>query len=173
MRRTGPRVTDHMQTNFLVDKRRIQSYNPVSFRGDHLKGLHEGGRTMARRPTDGPTEAELEVLSALWERGPSTVNEVNEALNAIRPTGKTTTLKIMQIMVEKGILARDESVRPQVFRPRQSKEKTQARLVRRLLQRAFDGSAAQLVLRVLSDHDASEEELAEIRRMLDEMEDKG
>jgi predicted transcriptional regulator len=128
---------------------------------------------MARRRTDGPTEAELEILTVLWERGPSTVNEANEALNAIRPTGKTTTLKIMQIMLEKGILLRDESVRPQVYRPRQSKEKTQAKLVRRLLQRAFDGSAAQLVLRALSDHDASGEELAEIRRMLDGMEDRG
>jgi predicted transcriptional regulator len=128
---------------------------------------------MARRPTDGPTEAELEVLSVLWDRGPSTVSEVNEALNAVRLTGKTTTLKIMQIMVEKGILVRDASVRPQVFRPRQSKEKTQAGLVRRLLQRAFGGSAAQLVLRVLSDHKASEEERAEIRRLLEEAEGKG
>jgi predicted transcriptional regulator len=128
---------------------------------------------MARRPTDGPTEAELEVLNVLWDRGPSTVSEVNETLNAVRPTGKTTTLKIMQIMLEKGILARDESVRPQVYRPRQSKEKTQAKLVRRLLRRAFDGSAAQLVLRALSDHNATGEELAEIRHMLDEMEDGG
>ncbi|NLW49706.1 MAG: BlaI/MecI/CopY family transcriptional regulator [Candidatus Brocadiaceae bacterium] len=128
---------------------------------------------MARRPTDGPTEAELEVLSVLWERGPSTVNEVNEAVNALRPTGKTTTLKIMQIMLEKGMLARDESVRPQVYRPRQPKEQTQARLVRRLMKRAFDGSAAQLILRVLSEHRASEQELAEIRRLLDEMEDEG
>ena len=128
---------------------------------------------MARRPTDGPTEAELEVLSVLWERGPSTVNEVNEAVNALRPTGKTTTLKIMQIMLEKGMLARDESVRPQVYRPRQPKEQTQARLVRRLMKRAFDRSAAQLILRVLSEHRASEQELAEIRRLLDEMEDEG
>jgi BlaI family penicillinase repressor len=128
---------------------------------------------MARRRTDGPTEAELEVLSVLWERGPSTVNGVNEAVNALRPTGKTTTLKIMQIMLEKGMLARDESVRPQVYRPRQPKEKTQARLVQRLLKRAFDGSAAQLVLRVLSEHHASEQELAEIRRLLDDMEDEG
>ena len=128
---------------------------------------------MARRRTDGPTEAELEVLSVLWERGPSTVNEVNEAVNTLRPTGMTTTLKIMQIMLEKGLLARDESVRPQVYRPRQPKEKTQARLVKGLLKRAFDGSAAQLVLRVLSEHSASEQELAEIRRMLDDMEDEG
>ena len=128
---------------------------------------------MARRRTDGPTEAELEVLNVLWERGPSTVNEVNEAINALRPTGMTTTLKIMQIMLEKGLLARDQSVRPQVYRPCQPKEKTQAKLVQRLVRRAFDGSAAQLVLCVLSEHRASEQELAEIRRLLDEMEDEG
>jgi len=109
----------------------------------------------------------------LWERGPSTVNDVNDAINALRPTGKTTTLKIMQIMLEKGMLARDERVRPQVYRPRQPKETTQARLVQRLMKRAFDGSAAQLVLRVLSEHRASDKELAEIRRLLDEMEDEG
>jgi predicted transcriptional regulator len=128
---------------------------------------------MARRPTDGPTEAELEILNVLWDRGPSTVSEVNEVLNEVRTTGKTTTLKIMQIMIDKGILVRDESVRPQVYRPRQSKGKTQAKLVRRLLRRAFDGSAAELVLRVLSDRRTSAEDLAEIRGILDEMEGQG
>ncbi len=125
---------------------------------------------MARRPTQGPTEAELEILSVLWQRGPSTVREVNEELNRRQPTGQTTTLKHMQIMLAKGLLVRDESVRPQVYRPKLSKEKTQSRLVRQLLNRAFDGSAAQLVVRALSAEGASQEELAEIRRLLDEME---
>jgi len=125
---------------------------------------------MARRPTTGPTEAELEILMVLWERGPSTVREVNEALNLKQPTGHTTTLKFMQIMTEKGLLLRDESVRPQVYRPRLSKEKTQRKLVKDLLKRAFDDSAAQLVLRALTTGSPTEKELAEIRRLLDEME---
>ena len=125
---------------------------------------------MARRPTNGPTDAELEILTVLWERGPSTVREVNESVNLKQPTGYTTTLKLMQIMTEKGLVVRDESVRPQVFRPRSSKEKTQRRLLRDLLNRAFDGSAAQLVVQALSTDSATAEELAEIRRLLDEME---
>lgn len=125
---------------------------------------------MARRATRGPTEAELEVLAVLWDRGPSTVREVNEVLDAKKPTGYTTTLKHMQLMTEKGLLVRDESMRPQVYRPALSKEKTQKRLVKELLKRAFDGSAAQLVLRALATEEARSEELAEIRELLDEME---
>jgi len=125
---------------------------------------------MARRKTTGPTEAELEILLVLWGRGPSTVRQVNEALDRQRPTGYTTTLKLMQIMTEKGLLVRDESVRPQVFRPRVSKERTQGKLLNDLLKRAFDGSAAQLILRALATQSASPEELAEIRRLVEEME---
>ena len=127
---------------------------------------------MARRPTKGPTEAELEILAVLWDRGPSTVREVNEALNLKRPTGYTTALKLMQIMTEKGLVLRDESSRSHVYRPRFSKEKTQKALVKNLLNRAFDGSAAQLVLRALSAQDATPEELARIRGVLDDMEEK-
>ena len=128
---------------------------------------------MGRRKAKGPTEAELEILRVLWERGPSTVREVNEAIDAVQPTGYTTTLKLMQLMVEKGLLVRDESVRPQVFRPREAKEKTQRALVGNLVREAFAGSAAQLVLRALDARKASREELAEIRRALDEMEGGG
>lgn len=125
---------------------------------------------MARRPTTGPTDAELEILQVLWDRGPSSVRDVNTELCRRRPTGQTTTLKLMQIMVEKGLLARDESVRPQVFQPRSSKEATQRTLVKDLLKRAFDGSAAQLVVRALSARKASAAELEEIRRLLEEIE---
>ena len=128
---------------------------------------------MGRRKAKGPTEAELEILRVLWERGPSTVRAVNEGVGAVRPTGYTTTLKLMQLMVEKGLLVRDESVRPQVFRPREAKEKTQRTLVGNLVREAFAGSAAQLVLRALDERKASREELAEIRRALDEMEGGG
>ena len=124
---------------------------------------------MARRKTTGPTEAELEILCVLWQRGPGTVRQVNRALNETRPTGYTTTLKLMQIMLEKGLLVRDETVRPQVYRPAASKERTQGRLLKDLMQRAFDGSAAELVLRALATQQASPEDLAEIRRAIDEM----
>jgi BlaI family transcriptional regulator, penicillinase repressor len=125
---------------------------------------------MGRRPANGPTGAELEILTVLWGRGPSTVRQVNEQLNAERRTGQTTTLKLMQIMIEKGLLARDESVRPQVYRPQASRDVVQGRLIGDLMKRAFDGSTAQLVLRALSTQQASAQERAEIRRLLDEME---
>ena len=125
---------------------------------------------MARRPTTGPTDAELEILQVLWQRGPSTVREVNAQLSRRRPTGQTTTLKLMQIMVDKGLLLRDESVRPQLFRPAADKATTQRTLVRDLLHRAFDGSAAQLVVQALSSKRASARELQEIRRLLSDME---
>ncbi len=125
---------------------------------------------MGKRPSRGPTNAELKILRVLWQRGPSTVREVNDELNTVHPTGKTTTLKFMQIMTEKGLLTRKESVRPQIYRPKFSEEAVQGRLVGDLLKRAFDGSAAQLVLRALSTQQASPEELAAIRLTLDEME---
>jgi len=125
---------------------------------------------MGRRPTNGPTGAELEILTVLWQRGPSTVRQVNEQINVERRTGKTTTLKLMQIMIEKGLLARDESVRPQVYRPKTSRDAVQGRLIGDLMKRAFDGSTAQLVLRALSTQQATPQDRAEIRRLLDEME---
>lgn len=124
---------------------------------------------MARRPTRGPTEAELEILSVLWDRGPTTVREVNGVLDAKKPTGYTTTLKLLQLMHEKGLVLRDESSRSHIYRPRFSKEKTQKKLIKELLRRAFDGSAAELVLRALSTEEASPEELAEIRDVLDKI----
>ena len=123
---------------------------------------------MARRASNTPTEGELEILRVLWADGPSTVRQVNEALNQSKPTGYTTTLKLMQIMLGKGLLRRDESQRPQVYAPAASKDRTQRQLVRDLLERVFDGSAGQFALQVLSTKRASPEELAAIRRLLDE-----
>jgi predicted transcriptional regulator len=128
---------------------------------------------MARRPARGPTEAELEILQALWEKSSATVGQVNEVIGRLRPTGYTTTLKLMQIMTEKGLLVRDDAKRPHLYRPASSKEKTQRKLVKDLLNRAFDGSAAQLVLRALSTQEATPEELEKIRRVLDELEGEG
>lgn len=120
------------------------------------------------RPLPRPTDAELDILRVLWERGPSTVRQVHEALAATRDTGYTTTLKLMQIMAEKGLVTRDERARTHVYTARGSQESTQRQLVSDLVARAFGGSAAELVLRALSSHKTSDEELREIRRLIDD-----
>jgi predicted transcriptional regulator len=121
---------------------------------------------MPRRPR--PTEAELAILGVLWTRGPSTVRQVNDALSASRETGYTTTLKLMQIMAEKGLVTRDESDRTHVYTARGSQGETQRALVSDLVDRAFGGSAAALVLQALQSGDTSPQELAEIERLIDD-----
>jgi BlaI family penicillinase repressor len=118
----------------------------------------------------GPTAAELEILQVLWEYGPSTVGFVNEKLNEKRKVGYTTTLKIMQIMSEKALVERDEAKRAHVYSASHSAEKIEKRMVSDLIDRAFQGSTSRLVMHALATKQASEEELAEIRRLLDEME---
>ena len=117
-----------------------------------------------------PTDAELAILRALWRRGPSTVRQVLESLNQDRETGYTTALKLLQIMTEKGLVERDETERTHVYRARLTKEQTQRQLVGDLLDKAFGGSASQLVLQALATKPASADELAQIRRLLDELE---
>jgi predicted transcriptional regulator len=117
-----------------------------------------------------PTEAELAILQVLWERGPSTVRDVTEALQEQRGTGYTTILKLMQIMTEKGLVVRDESKWSHVYEAAVPAQQTQRQLVRDLLDRAFRGSAQQLVVQALSAKRATRQELAEIRRMIDELE---
>jgi len=119
-----------------------------------------------------PTEAELELLGVMWERGPLTVREVHEGV-AGKGTGYTTTLKILQKMAEKGLVRRDESQRSHVYEPAVAAERTQRLLVRDLVKRAFGGSAGRLVVQALSEKKATTDELAEIRRLLDEMEGRG
>lgn len=114
-----------------------------------------------------PTPAELEILSILWQHGPATVRQVHAAMNPSRRTGYTTVLKLMQIMADKGLVDRDESERAHVYRPRLKQEETQRRLVDELLDRAFGGSAAELVMQALSRKPASREELRAIRDLLD------
>lgn len=114
-----------------------------------------------------PTPAELEILSLLWEHGPSTVRDVQERMELQRPTGYTTVLKLLQIMTDKGLVRRDEADRTHVYHPRLSQEQTQRQLVRDLVDRAFGGSSSQLVLQALSAKRASAEELVEIRQLLD------
>ena len=118
------------------------------------------------RPLPRPTDAERAILRVLWDRGPSTVRHVHEALAGSRETGYTTTLKLMQIMAEKGLVTRDESSRTHVYDARVSRDVTQRQLVSDLLDRAFGGSAAALVLQALSAQPASSRELAEIQRLI-------
>lgn len=125
---------------------------------------------MGKSQTQRPTGAELAILRVLWERGPSTVREVADAVQKERGTGYTTTLKLMQIMTDKGLVTRDESNRSHVYRAALAQSATQRQLVRDLLDRAFGGSAQQLVLHALSAKRAKPEELAEIRKLLDKME---
>lgn len=116
-----------------------------------------------------PTEAELKILQVLWRRGASTVREVHDALEE-RGTGYTTVLKQMQVMTEKGLLARNERYRSHVYQARTAREGTQRQLARALLERAFEGSAKSLVLGALSSKPVSAQELREIRQMLDAFE---
>jgi predicted transcriptional regulator len=120
------------------------------------------------RTSQRPTEAELEILRVLWERGPSTVRQVHELLVTARETGYTTTLKLMQLIADKGLVTRDESARTHIYTARLSQETTQRQLVNDLVDRAFGGSAAELVLRALSTHQTTDEELGEIRKLIDE-----
>ena len=117
-----------------------------------------------------PTDGELEILRILWERGASTVRDVYEVMDARHPTGYTTVLKLLQIMMEKGLVARDERQRAHVYQARIPREDTERQLVGDLLDRAFAGSASNLVMRALSSKRTSPVELAKIRKLLDEME---
>ena len=117
-----------------------------------------------------PTDAELEILTVLWSRGPSTVRDVHEAIVRRRPGQYTTVLKLMQIMAEKGLVHRDEESRAHVYEAARPREWTQKQLAGDLLQRAFGGSAAGLVLGALESRKASRAEIDEIRKLLDEYE---
>ena len=117
-----------------------------------------------------PTDGELAILRVLWERGPGTVREIQEGLAGSREVGYTTVLKRLQIMTEKGLVRRNETERAHVYAARAPREQTERQLVGDLLDRAFAGSASTLVMRALSSKKASSEELARIRKFLDELE---
>jgi predicted transcriptional regulator len=110
-----------------------------------------------------PTDAELAILTVLWSRGPSTVRRIAEEMD--REAGYTTILKLLQIMTEKGLVVRDESSRTHIYAAAYTQDQTQRQLVTDLLERAFDGSAAKLVLQALAASRTSPEELAEIKKL--------
>jgi BlaI family transcriptional regulator, penicillinase repressor len=122
--------------------------------------------------TPKPTASELEILQVLWERGPSTVREVHEALSAKRPIGYTSVLKFMQIMTVKGTVRRNEEQRAHVYEAVQPAAKTKRQLAMDVLQRVFDGSASDLMMHALAGRKASKEEIEEMRRLLSEYERK-
>jgi len=120
--------------------------------------------------TPRPTDAELAILNVLWQRGPSTVRDVHQELSTSQGSGYTTVLKLLQIMTEKGLVVRDESQRAHVYATRLSERRTQRQLLGDLVDRAFGGSSAKLVLHALSDRPASSQELRNIRALLDQLE---
>lgn len=122
------------------------------------------------KQTPRPTDAELAILNVLWERGPSTVRDVHDALSATQATGYTTILKLMQIMTDKGLVVRDESQRAHIYESRYSEQRTQRQLLTDLADRAFGGSPARLVMQALSGRKASSEELSALRELLDRLE---
>ncbi|HEX9305681.1 MAG TPA: BlaI/MecI/CopY family transcriptional regulator [Thermoanaerobaculia bacterium] len=117
-----------------------------------------------------PTPSELEILSVLWDAGPSTVRQVQQTLDARRPTGYTTVLKLLQIMTKKGLVRRDERERAHRYAPRLPRERTEQQIVGDLVDRAFGGSSSRLVMRALSARKATPEERDRIRALLDEIE---
>ncbi len=119
-----------------------------------------------------PTDSEIEILRILWKNGSSSVRFVNEIQNESRKVGYTTTLKIMQIMAEKGLLERDESSRTHIYSPAVREEETKNILLDKLMNTAFGGSAKNLVMQALGNYEASREELEEIRNLIDRMEEE-
>ena len=118
-----------------------------------------------------PTEAELGILRILWDKGPSTVREVHEVMNAAEPTGYTTALKLLQVMHAKGLVERDDSQRAHIYQPSMSKDYTQHQFVTDLVTRVFDGSPSELVLHALGNtKGTSKGELAKIRQLIEELE---
>jgi BlaI family transcriptional regulator, penicillinase repressor len=116
-----------------------------------------------------PTESELEILQVLWDRGQASVRDVHEELLKTKEAGYTTTLKLMQIMHEKGLVKRDDSIKTHIYQAAVSKEKTQKHLLGKMIDTLFGGSPTQLVMQALGNHKASDSELEEIQKLLDNL----
>lgn len=119
-----------------------------------------------------PTESELEILQILWERGAATVREVHEELSKNKTSGYTTTLKLLQIMFEKGIVTRDDSAKTHIYQAALNRKKTQKQFLDKMIDGLFAGSSTQLVLQALGNQNASKSELDEIQKYLDDLKNK-
>jgi len=127
---------------------------------------------MARHASSQPTEVELQILRILWDDGPSIVRHVHDSLQEFKQTTYSTTVKMLSVMLDKGLLKRDENATPHVYRPAAPQQRTQKRMLGDLIEKVYDGSATALMLHALSSKKATPEELKEIRELLDQLEDK-
>lgn len=127
---------------------------------------------MPRPAPSQPTDVELQILRILWDSGPSPVRDIHARLEAEKGTNYSTTVKMLAVMLQKGLVKRNEKAQPHIYRAALTREKTGRRMIGNLVEKVFDGSASSLVLQALSTEKASREELAEIRKLLDQMEGK-
>ncbi|MDA1049937.1 MAG: BlaI/MecI/CopY family transcriptional regulator [Planctomycetota bacterium] len=127
---------------------------------------------MAKTRPIQPTEVELQMLRILWELGPSPVREIHARLNADKGTNYSTTVKMLSVMLEKGLVKRNEEASPHIYRPVLTREAAGRRMLSDLIEKVYDGAAMSLVLQALASTAATKEELAEVRRVLDQMERK-
>ncbi len=132
---------------------------------------YENIRTMSKK-TYTPTESELQILQVLWDKGAASVRQVNEILSQQKEVGYTTTLKLMQIMTDKGLVTRDTSSRTHIYSAAIEQEATQGKLLKSFLKNAFQGSAKALVMQALGNHDASKAELQEIKELIEKLENQ-
>jgi BlaI family penicillinase repressor len=154
-----------MNHKYFFNPIRNFSYVPGVSRSEKRKGLKMGKKQIPK-----PTDSELEILGILWQNGESTVKTVNEKLNEKKETGYTTTLKMLQIMFEKNLVERDENERSHLYKSAIDQNKIQKILLDKLLETAFSGSAANLVMQVLGNSQPSKEELKNIKELLDKIE---
>lgn len=127
---------------------------------------------MPRRSSNQPTEVEMQILRILWNLGPSPVREVHKRLEATKGTNYSTTVKMLAVMLQKGLVKRDEAAQPHVYRPALTRAKAGKQMLEHLIEKVYDGSAMSLVMQALSSSKATKEELEQIRRMLDQMKGK-
>ncbi len=125
---------------------------------------------MARNASTQPTEVELQILGILWEEGSATARQIHNAVLTTRETNYSTTVKMLSVMLEKGLVKRDDTQRPQVFQAAATQKKTQKGILKDIIQKVYDGSSGSLVLQALSTKRPSADELAEIRELLNELE---